>query len=97
MSHDPGAACRCCADHRPPVLEHEAHHVLPLFLGGDNYGETVWLCPTGHANVHELLRLMLKTGRTLTDWELQQVEDRPVSRFAANLARDGYARWEATL
>ncbi len=98
MSHDPGAACRCVAEHRPPVLEYAEHHILPSFLGGPDVAENrVWLSSTAHANVHELLRLMLRTGRTLTDWELQQVEDRPVSRYAAALARDGYTRWEMSL
>jgi len=97
MSHDEFAVCRCVAEHRPPVLEYERHHRLPIYLGGLTTGETVMICPSTHANVHELLRLMLKTGRTMTDWELQQVEDRPVSRYAANLARDGYTRWEVTL
>ena len=95
MSHDSGAVCRCVVEHRPSVLEYERHHVLPLYLGGTTDGETVWVCPSTHANCHELLRLMLGTGRTLTDTELQVVEDRPVSRYAAVLAREGFNRWRA--
>ncbi len=98
MAHDAGAACRCVSEHRPPVLEYAYHHIFPKALGGPDGPENlVALCPSSHANVHELLRLMLRTGRTLTDWELQQVEDRPVSRYAAALARDGYTRWEMSL
>ncbi len=94
MAHDEAAVCRCVTEHRPPVLEYERHHLLPKYLGGDVDGETVWVCPTAHANCHELLRLMLRVGRTLTDFELQAVEDRPVSRYAATLAREGFNRWQ---
>ncbi len=94
MAHDSAAVCRCVTEHRPPVLEYERHHLLPKYLGGDVDGETVWVCPTAHANCHELLRLMLRVGRTLTDFELQAVEDRPVSRYAATLAREGFNRWQ---
>lgn len=93
MAHDEGAVCKCTADHRPPVLEYERHHILPLYLGGTDDGETVWICPSGHANVHELMRLMLKAGHTLTDSELQALENRSVSRYAATLAREGFNRW----
>ncbi len=97
MSHDEGAICMCVTEHRPPVLEYERHHILPLYLGGTEEGEIVWICPTSHANCHELLRLMLRAGRALTDYELQALEDRPVSRYAANLAREGFRRWKALL
>lgn len=96
MAHDAGAVCLCVAEHRPPVLEYERHHVTPLYLGGLTDGEVVWLCPTTHANCHELLRLMLRLGRALTHYELQAIEDRPVSRYAAALAREGFRRWQAT-
>ncbi len=96
MAHDSDASCLCVAEHRPPVLEYERHHVLPLYLGGLTDDETAWVCPSTHANVHELLRLMLRLGRSLTDYELQAIEDRPVSRHAATLAREGFRRWQAT-
>ncbi len=96
MSHDAGAVCVCVADHRPPVLEYETHHIWPLGMGGpDTPDNQVWVCPSSHANVHELLRLMSREGRTLTDHELQGLEDRPVSRYAATLAREGYRRFVA--
>jgi len=94
-AQDESAVCRCVAEHRPPILEYERHHVLPLYLGGVPDGETMWVCPSTHANCHELLRLMLSTGRSLSDSELQTIEDRPVSRYAAVLARDGFNRWRA--
>ncbi len=94
MSHDDGASCGCVADHRPPVLEYQRHHILPLYLGGeDDPGNLVWLCPSSHANTHELLRLMVKANALLTDHQLQVLCDRPVSRYAAALARDGLTRW----
>ncbi len=96
MAHDAAARCLCVAEHRPPVLEFERHHVTPLYLGGLIDGETSWLCPTTHANCHELLRLMLRLGRSLTDYELQAIQDRSVSRYAATLAREGFRRWQAT-
>lgn len=95
MSHDADVTCRCVAEHRPPVLEYERHHILPLYLGSSPTSETVWICPSGHASTHELLRAMLKAGRTLTDHELQQLEPRSVSRYAADLAREGYRRFTA--
>lgn len=91
MSHDAGAICQCVSDHRPPVLEFERHHIHPLGLGGPDVPEnTVWVCGTTHQNVHELIRVMFRAGRALTDHELSQLEDRPVSRYAAQLARAGY-------
>ncbi len=95
MAHDSDAKCLCVAEHRPSVLEYERHHVLPIYLGGDSNGDIAWVCPTAHANCHELLRMMLRHGRTLTDYELQVIEDRPVSRYAAKLAREGFTRWQA--
>ncbi len=93
MAHDESATCHCVAEHRPPVLEYEAHHILPLYLGGLTTDETVWVCPSGHASIHELLRAMLKAGRTLSDHALQAIEPRPVSRYAAALAREGFRRF----
>ncbi len=93
-NHDEGATCLCVSEHRPAALEFERHHVLPVYLGGHEDGEIVWVCPTAHANCHELMRLMLRLGRILTDYELQIIEDRPVSRYASNLAREGFTRWK---
>jgi len=98
MAHDTAAACECVAEHRPPVLEHERHHRFPLGMGGtDDPDNLVFVCPTAHANIHELLSLMVKAGRELTDYELQALEPRPVSRYAATVARDGYRRWLAAI
>ncbi len=95
-SHDEDAVCVCVSDHRPPVLEFNSHHILPLYLGGPDVPENrVWLCPTTHVNVHELLRLMLRDG-PLTYRQVQNLQTRPVSRYAYDLAADGYRRWSAT-
>lgn len=91
MSHDAGAVCVCVSDHRPPVLEFERHHIRPISLGGlDEPGNVVMICPTTHTNTHELMRLMFREGRPLTHYELTLLEDRPVNRYAAHLAREGY-------
>lgn len=94
MSHDGEAVCLCCAEHRPPVLEYEAHHVWPKGMGGPDVPENlVWVCGNTHSNTHELLRHILRAGRPLTDHELSALEERPVSRYAAALAREGYRRF----
>ncbi len=92
-SHDEGAVCFCCSEHRPPVLEHEVHHILPLYLGGtDTPGNRIFLCPTTHMNVHEILRLFLKHGAQSYS-QVQAREERPVARYAFTLAAEGYRRW----
>jgi hypothetical protein len=93
MSHDDGAECICVSEHRPAVLEHTHHHIWPMESGGPSVPENmVWLCPTAHYNVHELLRLMVKAGRPLSNYELGALEEHPVSRYAAEIARQGYDR-----
>lgn len=95
MSHDAGKSCLCVADHRPPVLEYELHHIQPIYLDGLDVPENkIWICPTTHTNIHELLRLMLGAGHALYYYELKRIENRPVSYYAAALAREGYLRWE---
>ncbi len=92
MAHDTEARCLCASEHRPSVLEYENHHIYPLGMGGLDVSENeVWGCPTAHANIHELLRLMLGAGRPLGDAELSRLEPRPINRYSADLARAGYA------
>ncbi len=92
-AHDEDATCVCVSDHRPPVLEYNAHHILPEYLGGEDVPDNrVWLCPTTHVNVHEVLRLVLRDG-PLTYRQVQHLQPRPLSRYAYDLAADGYARW----
>ncbi len=98
MSHDHDEVCRCAPQHRPPPLELHRHHRFPLYLGGpDTLDNIVIVCPTTHANVHELLRLMVKADRALTETELEDLEPRPVSRYAGVLARRGFLEFKAHL
>ena len=93
MSHDDHAHCHCVAEHRPPYLELERHHLWPLYLGGPDIPENmVWICATTHGSVHELIRLMGKAGRVLTYAEVDEREDRTVSRYAYQLAVAGFSR-----
>jgi len=89
MSHDTGRVCGCAVFHRPAPLELHAHHIHPIYLGGDPRGETVWLCPTAHTNVHELLRLMIRDGG-LSWTAAGDLYDQSVSRHAYYLASKAY-------
>jgi hypothetical protein len=56
-SHDAGRTCVCVKNHVPEPQELTGHHIHPLGMGGpDVPGNVVWLCPTSHYNVHEVLR-----------------------------------------
>lgn len=94
MSHDTDKLCPCTPDHRPPYLETEEHHILPIYLGGPKDGELVNLCPTTHTNVHEIIRLFLKYGK-ISYRVVQKMQDRPVSKYAYNVALMGYIRYLA--
>lgn len=97
MSHDHDAACACTSDHRPPVLEYNRHHIWPEFMGGpDTEDNIVWLCPTAHVNVHELLRMMVAALLPFSQAQFQHLLDRPVNRYAVIVARDGYFRWRGS-
>ncbi len=65
--------------------------------GPDTSGNIVWLCDNAHRNVHEILRLMLQADRALTESELEDLEPRPVSRYAGVLARRGFTEFKAHL
>lgn len=98
MSHDRDETCRCVPVHRPPVLELHRHHILPTYLGGpDTEANIVFVCPSSHSNIHELLRMMLQANRALTETELEDMQDRPVSRYAGVLARRGFLEFKAHL
>lgn len=92
MSHDEGQTCLCRATHSPYPLELERHHVWPLGMGGpDTTENVVFVCPTTHTNTHELLRLFMRDG-SLTWGEIGAIYDVPVSRYAFDLAHEGYRR-----
>lgn len=93
MSHDTDRACPCRATHSPHPLELERHHVWPLGMGGPDLDLNVaWVCPTTHTNIHELLRIFLGPLGPLTWGEVGDLYDVPVSRYAFDLAREGYRR-----
>lgn len=72
-------------------MELEQHHIVPKFLGGSNQPDNlVWICGNTHANVHELLRDMLKIGG---------VFQRPagVPRYSYALAVEGFTRYQESL
>ena len=95
-AHDEALTCYCVSDHRPPALELNIHHILPLYLGGEDAADNrEAVCPTTHANTHEVLRLLLRDG-PLTYRQVQAIQPRPLSRYAYDLAMDGYQRWKAT-
>lgn len=82
------ADCTVHAEHAPRVNHPEVHHVWPVGMGGPDVPENrVPLCPTGHTNVHDLLRAALKgTGVDDLPWEYRR-------RFhygERELARTGY-------
>ncbi len=94
MSHDAGRVCLCMGTHRPAPLELERHHILPLAMGGDDVeANVVWVCPTTHTNIHEILREIFRReghltwGQAVDDWPM------PVSEYAFDLAHEGYRRF----
>jgi len=60
--------------------------------GPDIRPNLIWLCPTAHANVHEILRLLVKLKGDLSWGELGSMYDVPVSRYAFDVAVEGYRR-----
>ena len=52
--------CRVHGYHWPPPTSNELHHVFPLYMGGEERGEKVVICPTGHENVHRYLKWMVR-------------------------------------
>ncbi len=86
MSHDGGQTCLCVRDHNPNPMELHIHHVHPLANGGSDTDENrVWLCPTAHVNVHELMRFWFRAGGRPA-WEIE----RRYSAFVRDLAQRGY-------
>jgi hypothetical protein len=86
-AHDTGQRCACVADHNPNPMELHRHHILPLAWGGAAVPDNeVWLCPTSHANVHELLRAY-QTHEGVVPWVIRK----RFSRYIRTLAADGWA------
>lgn len=90
-AHDGGRRCRCVAAHSPQPLELNRHHVLPLEHGGpDVESNVVWLCPTAHVNVHELLRLIGRRGGQLSWGEAVALYPQRLNRYVFGLAHEGW-------
>lgn len=63
MAHDTGVKCYCVNNHNPNPKELHFHHDWPLSAGGPDTEDNLRaLCPTTHANVHELWRMYEKIG-----------------------------------
>lgn len=91
MSHDHRRRCECVAEHRPTPLELAAHRILPGEHGGTyETSNVVWLCPTTHVNVHELLRWFLRAGQVIAWRTVLDVYEEPVNRYAYLIAARGF-------
>lgn len=87
--HDAGQHCMCVSDHNPNPMELHRHHIWPLGMNGpDEDDNIVWLCPTSHVNVHELLRAWMGFGGEPT-WSIRKY----FSPYIRRLAEDGFDRW----
>lgn len=87
MSHDAGHFCYCVATHNPRPLELERHHIQPLAMQGpDIVANVVWICPTTHTNVHEILRTFVKAEKILP-----RVVGQPP--YSYKVAVEGFRRW----
>ena len=90
MAHDDGQSCICVLFHNPNPMELHRHHIFPLGMGGTGTPDnTVWLCPTSHANVHELLRAWVKYEGT-PPWDIRK----KFGPYIRDMAAQGYTRWK---
>ena len=90
MSHDADGTCACVVDHSPVPVELHVHHVHPLYAGGpDTAANKVWICPTSHVAVHELLRAYERAGG-LPAWETR----RRFGRYVRDLAARAWAEMQ---
>lgn len=76
--------------HSPIPKDIERHHIVPLSWGGPDIQENIVIvCPTGHTNIHELLREYQaadQRGEVLS-WETLRTYGSS-ERHYAKLARD---------
>jgi len=92
----PTPPCVCVAEHRPAVLEPQAHHLWPIYLGGPPHPMTLLgLCASTHTNVHRCLRAMVKAGRVLSQAELREPGRPSVPRYSWVTAVNGFLAWDA--
>lgn len=88
------AVCVCVSVHVPRVHRFHVHHVQPRsWGGGDDPSNLVWLCPSGHYNVHALLNHYVRAMGE-PSWELR----RGFSPYTRGLAERAWVAWvESTL
>lgn len=88
LGHDHGKSCACVATHTPAPQELNRHHIYPLGEGGtDAPDNVVWLCPTSHVNVHELLREIIRYEGD-PPWDIRK----RFGPYIRELAYEGYRR-----
>jgi hypothetical protein len=64
-------------------------------MGGPTVAENlVFLCPTAHTNVHEVLRLMVKDVKYLSYLQVCALLPHAVNRYAFQIALLGFRRWK---
>lgn len=87
--HDVGEHCACVNNHNPNPMELHQHHIWPMGMNGpDVEDNVVWLCPTSHVNVHELLRAWVKY-ESKPPWSIRKF----FSPYIRALAAEGFNRW----
>lgn len=78
--------CQVHGSHRPAPMRVISHHIQPEAMGGTSLATNrVWVCDTGHYNIHRLM------GDLLRDQPMRKGGTREERR----LARLGYDRWVA--
>lgn len=81
---------RICEVHRvhvPKPLRIVKHHIRPLAMGGADIAENwVWVCDTGHYNIHRLMGYLLSGKPKLPALG---------ARAERALAKRGYDEWIA--
>lgn len=83
------AQCVVHGVHRPTSHVQENHHIWPQGLGGPNVAENlVYVCATGHNNIHRLMALMAKARSGDLPYEVT----RSYAREELRLAQLGYRR-----
>jgi hypothetical protein len=91
MTH--ASPCQIHRYHSPHVVDTDVHHIVPLSWGGPNIpSNKVSICPTGHRNVHELLREYAEFGGT-PPWEIR-CRFSVAERELAQRGWDGYIKLE---
>lgn len=81
--------CVCVAEHHPAVLEPQAHHLWPKYLGGPEHPDTLlMLCANTHTNAHRILRRHVKAGQVTP-------RQKGEPRYSYTVASLGFEAWNA--